>query len=72
VCVRVYIVCNIFSDINLGGILKLIEKNIERNKALIKSKICVTELDFLNPNWSTTLRKKVTKVDVIMAADGKL
>ncbi|XP_011498998.1 PREDICTED: methyltransferase-like protein 22 [Ceratosolen solmsi marchali] len=59
----------ICSDINLGGILKLIEKNFERNKVLIKSNVTITELDFLNTDWNTTLKNKVTKVDVIMAAD---
>ena len=57
---------------NLGGILKLIEKNLDRNMALVKSKVCVTELDFLNENWSARLREKVDKVDVILAADGEL
>ncbi|XP_031776814.1 methyltransferase-like protein 22 isoform X1 [Nasonia vitripennis] len=57
------------TDVNLGGILRLIEKNFQRNKALVKSKVCVTELDFLSENWNATLSGKVKNVDVIMAAD---
>lgn len=63
--------CFLFTDVNLGGILKLIEKNLECNRSLIKSKTCVTELNFLDESWNGTIMDKVKSVDVIMAADGQ-
>ncbi|KAJ8687891.1 hypothetical protein QAD02_023686, partial [Eretmocerus hayati] len=59
----------ICTDVNVGGILKLIEDNFYRNKELIKSKTCVTELDFMNLNWNAILNEKMKNVDVVMAAD---
>ncbi|XP_023246726.1 methyltransferase-like protein 22 isoform X2 [Copidosoma floridanum] len=57
------------TDVDIGGILKLIEKNFERNRQLVNAKVTVTELNFLDPNWNATLKTKIGKVDVIMAAD---
>ncbi|XP_058792795.1 methyltransferase-like protein 22 [Phymastichus coffea] len=59
----------ICTDVDLGGILKLIEKNIESNKSCIKCKTCVTELNFLDDSWNPTIMDKVKSIDVIMAAD---
>lgn len=60
------------TDINLGGILKVIESNIKLNKDIMKSpsKIHVMELDFKNLNWSDELHKAVTESSIIIAADG--
>lgn len=64
------IVC---TDIDLGGILELIKKNVEMNKKLIKHNvnIHVMELDFRNMNWSNDLQKAIRESNVIFAADGK-
>lgn len=60
------------TDINLGGILKVIESNVKLNKDIMKSpsKIHVMELDFKNLNWSDELHKAVTESSIIIAADG--
>ena len=63
---------NLILDVNIGGILKLIERNFQKNQSLIKSKLSVVELNFLNTNWQDTLKDKIDTIDVIMAADGNL
>ncbi|XP_014225897.1 methyltransferase-like protein 22 [Trichogramma pretiosum] len=58
------------TDIDCGtGILELIERNFKRNSELVKAKVSVCELDFLNADWCPKLRSKLDKIDVIMAAD---
>lgn len=59
----------ICTDINIKGILKLIHRNFIRNKAYIKSKIYVKELNFLNLKWSTFYKKRINEATVILAAD---
>lgn len=59
-------------DIAAGGILKLIYRNFIRNITHIKCKFCVTELDFLNLNWTKSYEQKLQNVDVILAADGRI
>ncbi|XP_017882154.1 methyltransferase-like protein 22 isoform X2 [Ceratina calcarata] len=59
----------ICTDINVKGILKLIRRNIERNKSYIKSKICTNELDFLNLDWPTFTKQNLHQATVILAAD---
>lgn len=43
-----------------------------RNKAYIKSKIYIKELNFLNLKWSTFYKKRINEATIILAADGKL
>ncbi|XP_015587495.1 methyltransferase-like protein 22 [Cephus cinctus] len=59
----------ICTDVDLGGILKLIERNFARNKSLIKSKFHITELNFLKLNWSQELEEKLYSSSIILAAD---
>lgn len=59
------------TDINIGGILKLIENNINRNKHLFNNTIIsVMELNFKNTEWSKELQYEINKCDIILAADG--
>lgn len=61
----------ICTDINIGGILSLIESNILRNSnLLLNCTINVMEMDFKNVNWSTELQTCVRNANLILAADG--
>ncbi|XP_046404197.1 methyltransferase-like protein 22 [Ischnura elegans] len=62
----------ICTDLNRGHILDLIRSNAKRNLCslgLESGKILVEELDFLNKEWNETLKKKLSNVSVIFAAD---
>ncbi|XP_012268154.2 methyltransferase-like protein 22 [Athalia rosae] len=59
----------ICTDVNIGSILKLIQRNVDRNKSHIKSKFCVMELNFLEMDWSESLRAKFDAATIILAAD---
>lgn len=63
------IVC---TDIDIGGILNVIKRNVELNKRLLNKqvKIHVQELDFKNP-WNDELKAIVSESNIILAADGK-
>lgn len=50
----------------------MIRKNFWLNRDLVKSKVFVTELDFLSDEWSPELNERVKNVEIVMAADGKL
>lgn len=62
----------ICTDINIGGILGLIRKNLQlnrhyqRNPAVIE----VHELDFFSNQWDEKLENEITRVDICLAADG--
>lgn len=60
-----------FLDINLGGILELIEKNVKRNVHLIQKNMTVMELDFKQLQWTPELTTAINETDIILAADGK-
>lgn len=62
------------TDINLGGILKVIESNVKLNKNLLKdqAKVHIMELDFKNLAWSDELHKSIIESNIIIAADGEL
>lgn len=60
-----------FLDINLGGILNLIEDNIRRNSKLINNNMGVLELDFKTLNWNNELETVLNSTQIILAADGK-
>lgn len=61
------------TDIDLGGIIKLIKSNVDLNKNLLnrQATINVMELDFKKLNWSDELKKIVSEAKIIIAADGK-
>jgi methyltransferase-like protein 22 len=57
------------TDINLGGILQLIERNVRRNSRFHKNNIHVMELNFKELNWSDDLNAKLKNVEYVLAAD---
>jgi methyltransferase-like protein 22 len=57
------------TDIDLGGILALIERNVKRNSRLHKENISVMELNFCDKEWSSELNAKLKNVEYIFAAD---
>jgi hypothetical protein len=62
------------TDINVGGILDLIKRNLKLNRHY-QNKSCfmeVHELDFFANRWSEKLEKELKEVDICLAADGKL
>lgn len=59
------------TDIDLGGVLNLIEANVKRNSKLITNHMSVMELDFKNLNWPNALQTAIDKTDIVLAADGK-
>lgn len=60
------------TDIDTGGILQLISKNVLRNKRLMsKCQVNVMPLDFSDRNWTTELQTCVRQADIILAADGR-
>lgn len=63
----------ICTDIDIGGILKLIRGNVNRNVALMSdnNRIDVMELNFNNHQWTANLMNAMKKTDVVLAADGK-
>lgn len=63
------IVC---TDINLGGILGLIQSNVNMNRQLIKHdvNVHVMELNFMNKQWSEELHDLMRDTDIVIAADG--
>lgn len=63
------IVC---TDINMGGILELIQSNINTNRPLIKHdvNVRVMELNFMNKQWSVELCEAMRDTDIVIAADG--
>lgn len=62
------------TDINIGGILDLIRRNIQLNDHYQKYKnnIEIHELDFFADKWSNELEKALIDIDVCFAADGNL
>lgn len=58
-------------DVNEGGILELIEQNVERNKNLVKNHIKVMELNFLR-ELPKEIKEILVDVEIILAADGKV
>ncbi|KAK9736177.1 Lysine methyltransferase [Popillia japonica] len=57
------------TDINEGGILNLLQTNIDRNKALVKKSISVLELNFFKTDFNAELLKLLPDVRIILAAD---
>lgn len=63
----------IISDINVGGILDLIKRNVELNKSYQRcpKNIEVLELNFLDNSFSVKLEDELKNIEVGVAADGK-
>lgn len=59
------------SDVDMGGILELIKRNVGLNSKFIQAKVSVLGLDFFAKEWSAELENKLKEVNVILAADGK-
>lgn len=57
-------------DIDIGGILELINRNIQRNLNNIKGRVCTMELDF-KKELSEPMIKELEKVELVIAADGE-
>lgn len=64
----------ICTDIDIGGILALIQDNVKRNMTITgnENRVKVMELDFKNLNWCAELQNCVGQCDTIIAADGEL
>ncbi|XP_026481503.1 methyltransferase-like protein 22 [Ctenocephalides felis] len=58
----------ICTDIDIGGILELINRNIQRNLNNIKGRVCTMELDF-KKELSEPMIKELAKVELVIAAD---
>lgn len=58
-------------DIDKGGILELIEKNVSRNIPITKHSVKVLELDFTNDKLSSYIEEALNRIEVIIAADGQ-
>lgn len=56
---------------DIGGILALLKKNFDANKALAKSCIQIFPLNFYERNWNFELEKAIKECNIILAADGK-
>ncbi|BES90884.1 Putative methyltransferase [Nesidiocoris tenuis] len=57
------------TDISTGGILELIQRNLDRNRNLVKASSFVLEFDFYADEWSTSLEQNVKQAEIILAAD---
>jgi methyltransferase-like protein 22 len=63
----------ICTDINVGGILDLIKRNLDLNKHYQKEKsnIEIMELNFLDEKYESKLDNALKSVNIALAADGK-
>lgn len=61
----------ICTDIDKGGILELIQYNLQRNKKYTKYPITTMGLDFTQP-FSTEIETAMPEITTILAADGKI
>lgn len=59
------------TDVNLGNILELIQRNVQRNAKLLQGQVSVLEYDFMasKSQLSSELVQAIDDSDVIMAAD---
>ncbi|XP_063976725.1 methyltransferase-like protein 22 isoform X1 [Diachasmimorpha longicaudata] len=57
------------TDIDLGEILPLIKRNVERNSKYIRGKFNVMALNFKDTDWPTSLKRKLAESRIILAAD---
>ncbi|XP_055908534.1 methyltransferase-like protein 22 [Eupeodes corollae] len=59
----------ICTDVDIGGILQLIRKNIDRNRKLLSNDIKVMEYDFKTVEYAPQLANAIEMSDIILAAD---
>lgn len=59
----------ICTDIDIGGILSLIDLNSKYNSKFIQSEFKIMPLDFNDTNWNEELERTVDETDIILAAD---
>ncbi|XP_018370565.1 PREDICTED: methyltransferase-like protein 22 isoform X2 [Trachymyrmex cornetzi] len=59
----------ICTDINVGDILNLIERNFLRNYTYIRSGFHIEEVNFLNLEWPKKLEEKLQSANIVLAAD---
>lgn len=59
----------ICTDVDVGEILQVIRRNVERNRKLIRNDITVMELDFNAVEFSSEVTEAIEASDVIIAAD---
>lgn len=59
----------ICTDVDLGGILQVIRKNVERNRKLLRNDVKVMEFDFNTVEYTPELVGAIETSDVILAAD---
>ncbi|XP_050740251.1 methyltransferase-like protein 22 isoform X2 [Eriocheir sinensis] len=57
------------TDVDKGEILPLIRRNLKRNEELLKAKVDVREIDFLNHATIDDLQADCSDVSIILAAD---
>lgn len=57
-------------DIAMGGILEVIKSNLEKNSSMINAPVTVHELDFKATSFTPELSKKLSDVEIFLAADG--
>lgn len=70
--VRILLQCKMYVlDIDKGGILDLIEKNVSRNTKITKHPIKVLELDFTNDKLSSCVEEALNRIEIVIAADGQ-
>lgn len=69
---RVNLSGKIFLDINIGGILDIIKRNVELNKSYQRypNNVQVMELDFLSERFSVKLEDELKTMNIALAADG--
>ncbi|KYN40400.1 Uncharacterized protein C16orf68, partial [Trachymyrmex septentrionalis] len=59
----------ICTDINVGDILNLIERNFLRNYTYVRSGFHIEEVNFLNLEWPNKLEEKLQSANIVLAAD---
>ncbi|XP_063588312.1 methyltransferase-like protein 22 isoform X2 [Penaeus indicus] len=59
----------VITDVDRGDILTLIDRNVERNKDLMKAEILVKEIDFYDHATIDETYESLKDISVIMAAD---
>ncbi|XP_055380097.1 methyltransferase-like protein 22 [Condylostylus longicornis] len=59
----------ICTDVNLGGILKLIQDNVNRNRKITKNAVKVLELNFEKKVHCSEVEVYIRRTDIFLAAD---
>ncbi|XP_076036788.1 methyltransferase-like protein 22 isoform X2 [Oratosquilla oratoria] len=59
----------IITDVDRGDILDLVRRNVKRNGEVLKANMLIREIDFFNHGTLDDIRKELSNVSVILAAD---